>query len=58
MGAAAGFVIRNWQEGFIMAGSRFMEQAPIIVAEATAMRDGISAALQARFHRIEVESDN
>jgi len=38
MGVAAGFVIRNWQGGFIMAGSRFMEQAPIIVAEATAMR--------------------
>jgi len=28
-----------------MAGSRFMEQAPIIVAEAMAMRDGINVAL-------------
>ena len=25
-----------------MAGSRFMESAPILVAEATAMRDGIA----------------
>jgi len=41
-----------------MAGSRFMEQAPILVAEATAMRDGISVALQTGFRRIEVEDDN
>ena len=41
-----------------MAGSRFMEQVPIIVAEATTMRDGINVALQAGFHRIEVEGDN
>jgi len=57
-GAAAGFVLHNWQGGFIMAGSRFMEQAPIIVAEATTMRDGIRAALQAEFRRIEVEGNN
>jgi len=57
-GAAAGFVIRNWQGGFIKAGSRFLEQASILVAEATAMRDGIRTALQAGFRRLEVEGDN
>jgi len=57
-GAAAGFVLRNWKGGFIMAGSRFMENAPILVAEATAMRDGISAALQAGYRKIQVEGDN
>ena len=41
-----------------MAGSRFMEHASIIVAEATAMRDGISAALNAGFRKILVEGDN
>jgi len=41
-----------------MVGSRFMEQALIIVAEVTAMRDGIRAALQAGFRMIEVECDN
>ena len=30
----------------------------MIVAEATAMRDGISTALQAGFRRLEVEGDN
>ena len=57
-GAAAGFVLRSWQGGFIKAGTRFLECASILVAEATAMRDGISAALQAGFRRIEVEGDN
>ena len=41
-----------------MAGSRFMENAPILVAEATAMRDGISAALQVGYRKIQVEGDN
>jgi len=57
-GAAAGFVLRSWQGAFIKAGTRFLECASILVAEATAMRDGISAALQAGFRRIEVEGDN
>ena len=57
-GAAAGFVLRNWQGGFIKAGSCFLEHASILVAEATAIRDGISAALQAEFRRIEVKGDN
>jgi len=57
-GAAAGFVLRSWQGGFIKAGSRFLENASILVAEATAMRDGISTALQAGFRRLEVEGDN
>jgi len=57
-GAAAGFVIRNWQGGFIMAGTRFLEQATVIVAEATAMRDGIRAALNAGYRKILVEGDN
>ena len=43
-GAAAGFVLRSWQGGFIKGGSRFLENASILVAEATAMRDGIRAA--------------
>ena len=42
----------------MMAGSWFMEHDPIIVAEVTTMRDGISAALQAGFRKIQVEGDN
>jgi len=57
-GAAAGFVLRSWQKGFIKAGSRFLEHASILVAEVTAMRDGISTALQAGFRQLEVEGDN
>ena len=41
-----------------MAGTRFMEHAPILVAEATAMRDGVNAALKAGFRKIQVEGEN
>jgi len=41
-----------------MTGSGFMENAPILVAEATAMRDGINAALQIGYRKILVEGDN
>jgi len=57
-GAAAGFVLRNWQGGFLSAGTRFLENASILVAEATALRDGIRTALQAGHYRLEVEGDN
>ena len=57
-GAAAGFVLRNWQGSFLTAGARFLENAPILVAEATALRDGISTALRAGHSKIEVEGDN
>ena len=57
-GAAAGFVLRSWQGGFIKGGSRFLEHAPILVAEATAMRDGICVAWQDGFRKLEVEGDN
>ena len=40
-----------------MAGSRFMENAPILVAEVTAMRYGISA-LQIGYRKILIEGDN
>ena len=57
-GASAGFVIRSWTGELLRAGSRFLEQAPILVAEATAVRDGLIAALEAGYRRVEVESDN
>jgi len=57
-GASAGFVLRSWTGSFIMAGTRYLEQAPILVAEATAVRDGLKSALEAGWRRIEVEGDN
>ena len=57
-GAAAGFVIRSWQGSFITAGTRFLESAPILVAEATALRDGLRTALRRGYRKIEVEGDN
>jgi len=57
-GASAGFVIRSWTGQMLLAGARFIEQAPILVAEATAVRDGLIAALEAGYRRIAVEGDN
>jgi len=41
-----------------MAGTRYLAQAPILVAEATAVRDGLKYALEAGYRHIEVEGDN
>jgi len=41
-----------------MAGTRYLEQAPVLVAEATAVRDGLKSAIEAGWRRIEVEGDN
>ena len=57
-GASAGFVLRSWTGGFIMAGTRYLEQAPVLVAEATAVRDGLKSAIEAGWKRIQVEGDN
>ena len=57
-GTAAGFVLRNWKGSFILAGTRYLDKAPILVAEVVAIRDGLKSALEAGFHHIEVEGDN
>jgi len=57
-GTSAGFIIRSWTGRMILAGTRFLEHAPILVAEATAVRDGIIAALEAGYRRLAVEGDN
>ena len=41
-----------------MAGARYLAQAPILVAEVTAIRDGLKVALEAGYRHIEVEGDN
>jgi len=56
--ASAGFVIRSWNGSFILAGARFLKQAPILVAEVTAVRDGLKTALEAGYRRNKVEGDN
>lgn len=57
-GAGGGFIIRNWEGRFIQAASFSLGGASVLVAEATAMRNGIKAALQAGFTDIHIEGDN
>ena len=48
-GAVAGYLLRDTQGRFLRAGTRFMFQTPILVAEAMALRDGLKTAKDARF---------
>lgn len=57
-GAAGGFIIRDWEGQFIQAASFRLGSASVLVAEATALRNGIHAAVQAGFTHIQIEGDN
>ena len=56
--AAGGYVIRDWTGRFLQAGTCNLGAASILVAEATAMRNGLRAAIQAGFTNIHIEGDN
>ena len=53
-GAPGGFILRNWEKGFIQAAVFYLGAASVLVA----MRNGIKAALQAGFTDIHIEGDN
>ena len=57
-GATRGFIIRNQEGKFIQAPSFYLGAAPVLVAEATAMRNSIKAAIQAGFTDIHIEGNN
>ena len=46
IGAAGGFIIHDWKEKFVQASAFNLGRSLILVAEATAMRNGIKAAVQ------------
>ena len=56
-GATGDFSIRNWEGRFIQAAAFNLGATSILVAEATAMRNGIRAALQMGFKNIHIEGD-
>jgi len=53
-----GYVIRDWTGRFLQAGACNLGGASILVAEATAMRNGLRAAIKAGFTNIHIEGDN
>ena len=57
-GAAAGYVLRNGQGQLLQAGTRFMFHAPILVSEATVLRDGIQTTKDIGARSIHIEGDN
>ena len=44
-GAAGGFIIRNWEGKFIQASAFNLGASSILIAEATAMHNGIKVAV-------------
>ena len=56
--AAGGYVIRDWTGRIIQAGACNLGTTSILVAEATAMRNGLRAAITAGFTNIHIEGDN
>jgi len=56
--AAGGFIIRDWAGRFLQAESFNLGVTSVLVAEATAMRNGVQAAAKAGFTNIHIEGDN
>jgi len=52
--AAGGFVIRDWTGRLLQAGACNLGAASILVAEATALRNGLRAAITAGFTNIHI----
>jgi len=56
--AVGGFILRNWDGTFIQVASCSLGVASILVVEATAMRNGLGAAVHASYTNIHLEGDN
>jgi len=56
--AVGGFILRNWIGEFIKAASFNLSAASVLVAEATAMRNGLRATVHAGFTNIHLQGDN
>ena len=57
-GAARVFIIRNWDGKFIQVSAFNLGALSILIAETTAMRNGLQAAVQAGYANIQIEGDN
>ena len=55
---AGGYIIRDWQDTVLRAGSQHHGDASIIMAEVRALRDGVRAAAAAGYMNILIEGDN
>jgi len=53
-----GYIIRNWKTEFIQVSAFNMGTSSILVVEATKIRNGINAAVQAGYTDIHIEGDN
>ena len=51
-------MLRNWTDQVIQAGAFPLGAASVLVAEATALRNGLRATVDTGFCRILIESDN
>ena len=56
--AAGRYALRDWTGHLVQAGAFYLGAASILVAEATAMRNGLQVAVKAIFTNIHIEGDN
>jgi len=56
--AAGGFILHNWDDEFIQAAAFNLGAASVLVADATAMRNGLRAAVHAGYTNLHLEGDN
>ena len=56
--AAGSYIMRDWSGHLLQAGAFNLGAASVLIAEATAMRNGLRAAIEAGFSNIHIEGDN
>jgi len=56
--AAGGYVLRDWTGKLLKIGVTNYGHSSIVVAEARAVKDGVSAAIQAGYRSLLIEGDN
>ena len=56
--SSGGFILWDWKDKLIKAGTTYYGQTFILVAETRALRDGIRSAIQGGYNKIETDGDN
>ena len=55
---AGGYVLRDWTGKVLKVGAANYGHTSILVAEARALKDGVSAAIQTGYRNLLIEGDN
>jgi len=56
--AAGGCILRNWRGGILLVGAVNYGHTSVVMVESRALRDGLQAALERGYFRLDMEGDN